>query len=282
MKAVWFFVFFAMLGQVCGEDLMIREVRKRNAIDAGVLVSSGDYPNMTVVHKFGRNEAVGTTPEPVALGGVYQTPTALTSLEIVSASADDTAAGTGARTVFVQGLGADWELISETVTMNGTTAVSLSNQYYRVFRAYVATSGTYATATSGSHAGTLTIRTSGGGATWVTIDEVSVFPKSQTQTACYTVPSGYNAFVKAVDIHVESGKPASVFFFQRQGADIVDAPYSSMRLVKQWDGLAGSSNYEESVPLGPFPAKTDIGFMAKVASTTAVVTVDFEILLVKL
>jgi hypothetical protein len=244
-------------------------------------VARGKYEGLSVVHKFGRNEAVGTTPEPVSLTGVYQTPTVLTSIEIVSGSADDTAAGTGAQKVFIQGLSTDWELTSEIVTMNGTTPVALTNQYFRLFRSYVYESGTYATAAAPSHAGVITIRTAGAGASWLVINDVSVFAKGQSQCAVYTVPSGYTAYISGIDIHVEATKPATIFLFKREGADIVTSPYSAMRLVKEWDGLDGSSNYSESAPLGPFPEKTDIGFMARVASGSARVAVDFEILLVQ-
>lgn len=47
-----------------------------------------------------------------------------TSLEIVSDSAADAAAGTGARTVSIDGLNANYSRVSQTVTLNGTTALA--------------------------------------------------------------------------------------------------------------------------------------------------------------
>lgn len=244
-------------------------------------VSAGEYDGITVVHKFGRNESVGTTTEPISLGGIYRTPTNAVSLEVVSNDADDTAAGAGARSLYVEGLASDFTLQSETVDLSGLSAAALTNTYVRLFRAYVETSGTYAVQTNGSHQGVITIRESGGGDTWATINDVTIFPKGQTQIACYTVPAGYSAYIPNIQIHVESSKPCSLFLFQRRDADDVTPPYSAMRLVQEWDGVDGQEDDTYDAPLGPFPEKTDVGFMGRVAATAAKVSVDFEIILVK-
>jgi len=259
----------------------IKDRGAASSLRAGIDVTRGAYEGLTVVHKFGRNDAVGTSIQPVALGGNYRTPSTLTSLEVVSDSANDTAAGSGARKVKVQGLSTGWVLTEEEITLNGTTPVALANQYFRIFRAFVSESGSYATQSTPSHAGQLTIQESGAGDEWTIINDVSVFAKSQSQIACYTVPAGYSAVVKSVWTHVESTKPANIYFFQRQDADVVSAPYSAMRLVQEWDGVDGQANLAVDTPLGPFPSKTDIGFMAKVATGTAAVSIDFEIILIE-
>jgi hypothetical protein len=256
-------------------------VGNTDAFRSGLDVSRSAYPGITIVHKFGKNSAVGTSYTPLTISGFYRTPTALTSLEIVSSSANDTSAGTGARTVYIQGIGTGWAEVSETVTMNGTTAVDLANQYFRIYRAYVVTSGTYATSSAGSHAGDLTIRVDGGGDTWATINGSSSFPKAQTEIGVYTVPAGYTAYVKEVYLDVESNKAADILMFQRPDADTVSAPYAAMRVVQDFNGVEAEVIEQFSSPLGPFPASTDIGFMAKVASGTGSVSVDFEILLVE-
>ena len=69
-------------------------------------VSKGNIAGHSLVHKFGKNEDVGATFEPLTIGGVYQTlqPAAATTLRVKAGNANDTAAGTGAREVTVQGL----------------------------------------------------------------------------------------------------------------------------------------------------------------------------------
>lgn len=82
------------------------------------------------VNLFGYNPSVSTTAATVwAVGSAssYAQLTSGTALEAVSSSANDTAAGTGARTILVQGLDEDYVPFQETVTLNGTTPVALAN-----------------------------------------------------------------------------------------------------------------------------------------------------------
>ena len=100
------------------------------------------------INKFGRNPDVdsGNTADVWDYGGTgnapdYPWPTAAAETTIVSDSVNDTAAGTGARTVHVQGVDADYKILEETATLNGTSAVTLAGQFLRIFRARVATAG---------------------------------------------------------------------------------------------------------------------------------------------
>src|SRR5574343_290447 len=58
--------------------------------------------------------------------------TTLTTMTISSSSASDAAAGTGARTVTITGLDSNFNQVSSTVTLNGTTAVTIPVQLRRV------------------------------------------------------------------------------------------------------------------------------------------------------
>ena len=241
-------------------------------------ISRGAVPGTTSIHKFGRNPAVGITSAPICLGGVYQTPAAATALEVVSDDANDTAAGTGAREVYIQGLDANFDLQEEYVATNGLTPVATANNYMRVFRTYVTKSGTYATQSAGSHVGDITIREAGAGATWVLINFSEGFPNGQSQIACYTIPNGKRAYLHAVHLHAEANKPVSLFLFKREDADVVTPPYGPMRLVQEWDGVSGDEEWRADVPI-VFPPKTDIGWMGVVGSSTAAVSIDFELVL---
>lgn len=244
-------------------------------------VAEGNVPGMSIVHKFGHNDLVGTSLVPVAHGGVYQTPATIQALELVSSDVNDTSAGTGARKVVIEGLGTGWAAQSETVIMNGITPVALANSYFRVFRAYVTESGTYATSAAGSHAGTLTLQGSGAGSVWAQIEVESGLGAGQSQVAMYTVPAGKTAYVLSKLITVETTKVVNVIMFKREHADDVTTPYTGcMRMVEQHTGVADTVAFSPSVPLGPFPEMTDIGFFAKVSTGTASVSIDFEILLV--
>ena len=138
------------------------------------------------IGKFGRNTDVDTgvgLPEDIwDAGAAYAWPSAAATTTIVSSSTDDDGApvGTGAHTVQVYGLDANYLKIDETVTLNGTSAVTLSNQYLRVFRAKVLTAG------SGEvNAGNIQIKHGSTVLAQITTDY------GQTLMAIYTVPADY-------------------------------------------------------------------------------------------
>ena len=89
------------------------------------------------VRKFGRNADIDIADAPEDIwvsGGLYSWPSAAAATTIESDDAADAAGGTGARTCEVEGLNADYHEVKETVTLNGATPVTLSNQFLRVYR----------------------------------------------------------------------------------------------------------------------------------------------------
>lgn len=244
--------------------------------DYGLQVSQGLVSGTTAFSKFGRNGAVSTTSVPICMAGVYSTPTAATALELLSSSASDTSAGSGAREVTVIGLDSNWAEVTQTVVTNGTTPVALATNLIRLYRAYVSSSGTYGTQSAGSHVGTITIRSVSGATTWATIDVVNSFPQGQTLIGAYTVPAGYTLYLNEWSISVDSTKPATVEFFTRANADDVTSPYSgTIRVRKTWENIANIIQESESVFM-KLDAKTDCGFIGFVSATTASVSVNFS------
>jgi|DEB0MinimDraft_10_1074344.scaffolds.fasta_scaffold40191_2 hypothetical protein len=244
-------------------------------------VEKGNVPGHSIINKFGFDSAVTSTLQAIADAQVYQTPTAAVSLEILSSDANDAAAGTGARTVEIQGLDANFAEQTQTVTMNGTTAAAITGTWMRVFRARVTESGTYASQSAGSHAGTLTVRVAGAGATWATIGLTTAsFPMGQTEIGAYTIPAGKTGYLLSKHISIESTKTPNVLWFRRENADDTSAPYDSMRLFQRHVGAAAEISYSPHAPVLVLPEKTDIGCMGYVATGTAAVSVDFQILLV--
>ena len=242
-------------------------------------VVKGNIPGHTLHHRFGKG-LVGTTMVPIASSLKYPTPTVATTLEVVSSDADDTVAGAGARTVSVKGLNASWEEITQTVNMNGLTPVPLPIDMIRVYDWWVASSGVYATSATGSHQGTITVQTSPGAVLWFN-GTVTPYPKGQSEIAGYTVPVGFRAYIFVHGIIADSTKAVDVIFLKRESADDVAVPFTPMRTLKEFTGLAGNSvGGDTTAPINSFEAKTDIIFMGIVTSGTASVTVDYEILLI--
>lgn len=236
---------------------------------------------ISVVHKFGRNNNLGTSFAPVAMGGVYPTPTSAVSLEFISSDTNDAQDSTGMHELTVIGLDANWDeqtVVTAAHATDGLTAVAISGTWLRVYRAYVSSSGTYASASGGSHVGTITIRVASAGATYAVIDATD-FPLAQTEIGVYTVPSGKTAYVSSIHISVNSAQSVDLIFFRRGNANDVSSPYSGiMRIVLQFDGITGAEDMHPRTPFGPFVGPCDIGFMAK-GSTGNDADVDFEIIL---
>lgn len=120
--------------------------------------------------------------------------TSTASLTVSSANANDTAAGTGARIVKVTGLDAEWNIVSDTVSLNGQTAVALTNVVLHPFLIQVLTAGSGGTNAGILYVGSGTL-TSGVPAT---INIGCLASSGQSRTAFMPVPKGYKAIVKQV------------------------------------------------------------------------------------
>jgi hypothetical protein len=132
------------------------------------------------VHKFGYNADVDTTTDPEDVwdaGGLYAFPSAAAETSIVSSAGADDLASTGARTVRVEGLDANYQVITEDVEMDGATPVVLSAEFLRVYRAQVLTAGS-----GGINAGAIDVKH---GATVLARIGIG---NGQTLMAIYTVP----------------------------------------------------------------------------------------------
>jgi len=243
-------------------------------------VASNNIRGTIHIDKFGAAFEVGTSWTILASAKTYASPTAATSLELVSSdNTNDIPAGTGARSVCVEGLGSGYQLLTWCEALNGTTAVPLDSTFTRVFRMYLQTTGTYASATASSHNSTITLRVASAGATWATIGTEANFGFGQSLIGAYTVPRGYTAYINGYDFTVESAKEPTFAFFKRCDIDDVTVPYSPMRLQGLQRGIASSFHADHI--LGPFNELCDIGFFGKVAASTASLSVDFEIILIK-
>lgn len=163
----------------------------------------GFVPGYSRVAILGHNPVIGNgaAADVWEGGGNYTLLAAASQLEILSASANDTAAGTGARTVLISGLDANWLVISETLTLNGVTPVQSVNSYLRVNLMTTVTSG------SGQvNAGDLTLRVTGGGTTQAIARAGFGFGRQ----AIYTVPDGFVLYCGSFNFTVLT--PSSTVF----------------------------------------------------------------------
>jgi len=228
------------------------------------------HRNVTV---FGFNGDVDQTQVSVwPLPSLITFPAAALQMTVSSTSANDTAAGTGARTVVVQGLDANYNEVTETVTLNGQTAVTMSASLLRVNYAYVATAGSGNSAAGDIYIGTGTV-TAGVPAT--TYDIIK-FDYNVTTTGSYTVPAGYTAYVSQGLF--STGQPSGTT--QVQGR-LLTRGLNNIRMTAALTTLNnGVANYVFEYPLA-VPEKTTIEATAIASANNNAVSSMFIILLVK-
>jgi hypothetical protein len=161
-------------------------------------VSSGALsPSYKEVYKFGSNAIVGNTLETIwEQGGLYAYPASASTMTVSSSNTNDTSAGTGARTVLISGLDASYNEASETIILDGQTAVTTTNSYIRMNRAVVLTAGSGADNAGVIYVGTGTVTSGVPANIFTTI----IIGANQTLQAFWTVPANYTAYIYQTNI----------------------------------------------------------------------------------
>lgn len=185
-------------------------------VPSSIDIALGHYPDWEQDIKFGYNEDVGTAAFDTiwAFSAKYVPLQSAVAFEIVSSSTDDTAAGTGARTVQMTLLDATLTEQTVTATLNGTTAVPITGTYFACNRSKVLTIGVNA---GSSNVGNISVRTAGGGAVHAYIPAGT----GQTQQAMIRVPKNKLCLVDGYRIGVQSGKTVNFRGVIREG--VLDA-----------------------------------------------------------
>jgi hypothetical protein len=228
-------------------------------------IADSKVPNHFPIDKFGTNTAVGAAEEIVwTAGNGYTYLSAAETLQVSSSDVDDDGdpAGTGARTVTIEGLDANWALVSDTITMNGTTSVETTVEFLRVFRAYVVTAGS-----SETNEGLISIKDN---ADTVVMAQI-VAGRGQTQMAIWTVPANNNSFIAQIHASESNNKKAIVRFYTRDNA--IANPSWRLRTSEIFVNLSDATR-PLVVPL-KITEKTDIEVRAVCASTGGEVTAGF-------
>lgn len=204
-------------------------------------------------------------------GGLYVYPPAATLMTLSSTNAADTAAGTGARTVLVMGLDANYVEIQETVTLNGLTAVSTVNQFLRIQQATVLTAGSGATAAGQIYVGTGVV-TAGVPAT---IYAKITLSWNTTQMTQFTVPAGWTAYL--VDISVSAIASA---VNQNTVLSIRSRTLGGLFIRSGSLVVNGGLAYVQAAVPRAFAEKTDIDGVCTTTDTNVIVTAQNRFILV--
>ena len=239
-------------------------------IDFYLAVAKGDFTGYAKVSKFGRNPGVKSADYESIWDGtnLYPWPTAAETLNVVSTDADDTSAGTGARTVEIEGLNSSWAVITETVSMNGTTNVTTTNSFLRVYRARVVTAGS-----SGVNEGTITMTntTSSNVIGQISVDNSGF---GQTLMAIYTIPAGKTGYLISINGSSSKDNEHSFRLLARDNT-VSNAAWNT----KEFLNARGGFNLYKKFAINKYTEKTDLDFQA-IASASSAASGGFELILI--
>lgn len=234
---------------------MVRSPKKMQSHDFRIEVARNNVSGVKYVNKYGLNEDIDTTTAPEDLwdgGGLWVPPTTARVHEITSTDAADTSAGTGARTIQVEGLNADWEEVNEVVTMNGVTPVDTAHSYQRVFRMYVLTSGT-----GDTNAGNISATAK----TDATVTATITAGYGQTFMAVWTVPANHTAYLTqyygSVVKETAAAGVAEVVVAARYNADSADKTVRYKHFFGLDSDAVSHPEYTFCIPTY-YPEKTDL------------------------
>lgn len=96
--------------------------------DQKLNIARGLVKGTSIRNIFGYDSSVNNSFKPLwELGSVYTYPTQNLTMDVVSTNTNDTAV-----TVKIVGLDSDYNELSETLTLNGTSTVTSNNEYFRI------------------------------------------------------------------------------------------------------------------------------------------------------
>lgn len=250
-------------------DNALRElILATNQAPFNTRVAQGLVPGYSSFSVFGYNPDVDTAEESVwPDGGQVPHPAAASPLTIVSTDTNDDGSpvGTGARTVYIEGLDGDYKVVSETITMNGTTGVITTKSYLYVNQFYVATVGS-----GGSNAGEITAKVS------TTLYDLIAVGNNQRTTGHYCVPAGYTGYlmVGTFSCGQVSGSTSVTAYLKSHGPDGI----LRVTAVTTLNNGSAQFNFENPIRI---PEKFCIGATAVGSANNNSASSMFNIMLVR-
>ena len=236
-------------------------------------VARGQIAGHRSVTVFGFNPDVDTAEVSVwPLQSLITRPSVALQMRVSSTSANDTAAGTGARTIVIEGLNANYDEVTETVTLNGQTFVSTTASFLRINYMYVATSGSSLSAAGDIYVGTGTV-TAGVPAT---VYDIIKFNYNDTISGSYTVPAGHTAYLSQGLFSTGQASGST----QVQGRLLASGIDGIRRTAAVTTLNNGVADYVFEYPV-PFPEKTTLEATAVGSANNNSVSSMFILVLIK-
>lgn len=235
-------------------------------------ISQGLFAGYSLENKFGRVTGVGAATDVWDGGPSVYTGFPVSTLETVnifSSNANDTAAGTGLRTIRIFGLDGNYNQQQEDITLNGLTAVTSTKTYRRIFRVYGLTAGS-----GGVNAGTITVRHT---TTVANVFTVMPIGFNQSQISGFTIPAGYTGYLRKYDAEMNDNTAnngiLAIWSRENGACSRIQRPFAVSTQYPFTKSIYGGLSY---------PEKTDIIIrVLSVQNANADISVTWEMTLVK-
>lgn len=201
---------------------------------------------------------------------MYNYLTAAQVLQVSSASTLDTAAGVGCRTILIRGLDANYDPISEIVTLNGQTPVNTVNSYFRVLNMDGQTFGSDRRNRGAIYAGSGIVTAGVNSVTHGHINMNSIF----STMGIYTVPRGYTLISFDAKYSVGAGKQATL------RAVVRGAPSQPFVQRNVRNLFSGPSTPDFDITTNTIPERADIEIQGRGNVGNTAVIGNFQLALV--
>ena len=232
-------------------------------------VHHGDTGMYTIL-KYGRNATVPATYETLWSGSsVYVYRDTAIVMKISSSDVNDVmTSGSGAWSIIILGLNANYELIQEEVELNGQTEVNTQNAYLRVFRMKVNQAASRIIFNAGIiYAGTGTVTT---GVPANVFGRIEI-GQNQSEMGMITVPANTTAWIKHIlPSTTISNKVSDVRLLVRSET----GPWQ-MKRTAPFLTIPQNADYMYGIEVA---AKSDIEFQGKAAAGGGDMGIEFELL----
>lgn len=227
----------------------------------GLGIAKGQFRNISSIHKFGAVPAMSQNTTGTVWDvndTVYPWSAFATAgtLSIPAVNASD-----NAKQLVLIGLDENYAELTETITVSSTVAVTTTNSFIRIFRAYM---------TNGSATNVENINIQKGGTTVARITA----GKGQTLMAVYTIPAGKIGYLMKGTATIQAGADATGDMFVRYFGQ------QAFRVGHTFEisGNGGEYTYDFAIPV-KLPEKTDIDVRTSVRSNNARLSAAFDIIL---
>lgn len=221
--------------------------------DFDLQVARGQIQGHSTLNIYGYQTAIGTSFIPVWENATtYTYPVAATQMHLAGSNGDTAS-------IVIQGLDANYNMISETAVLNGTTAVTTVKSYLRINSLRVSVGS------ATNPAGVVTLKD---------LTDTIIYAQinagvGRSQATIYTVPAGYTFFLSRIDINT-SLNGSNFATYQNKTVDA-----NGVIQLTQQAPFAINYHTQRVMPR-PFLEKTDIQLQCKVNATTGAVSISQE------